>query len=329
MQWYGILGSGLIAWSPLAAVLFGVLSKHPQLVMVGMAASFVFVIASHFCATVWHILPPLQDSTVFHCLVGVAITEGFRYIVYRLYEKCEQAFGKRFGEVVYLTEFSVIPAALAAGVGWAASQSLLSFGIIFAYHLDPTVTEPDATWYSDDCKSIPVLFFQSLQTLFYSICNMSWMVTAFAAYYSLRFTSTSSPAPLPYHKMGNPLSAKHASLLLAATLLLHLSGSLFTLVSTTDAGCAASLPLLCLVTVFSGLLAVSTTRLMHAPLKQESEATTGARVVQPDPVSDTPPVSPLVAAPQQSPLSPSVPNQSELDAGGMEPQAKGTDDPLE
>eukprot|EP01059_Diplonema_ambulator_P018127 TRINITY_DN30305_c0_g1_i1.p1 TRINITY_DN30305_c0_g1~~TRINITY_DN30305_c0_g1_i1.p1 ORF type:complete len:328 (+),score=71.65 TRINITY_DN30305_c0_g1_i1:51-986(+) len=311
MQWYGILGSGLIAWSPAAAVLFGGLGKHPQLVMIGVAACFFFVVASHVCAVIWHAIPPLKDTVAFHAIVGVVVTELFRFAFFKVYDRVEAAFGKRFGEVVYLTEFGVVPAGLAAGVGWGVSQSLLSFGIIFSYHTDPTVTGPNATWYSDDCKSIPVLFLQALQSLFYSLCNMAWMVTAFAAYHSIQ--APSSPS-LPYQKMGRTLPPPYPLLLLPATYLLHLSASLFTLVTATPGGCQASMPLLALVTVISSCLAIYTTRLVHAtPPPPETPL--------PKPGSTS---SPLVASPASPPNFGSVENYA-----SPEGEAAKDDGPLE
>ena len=269
MQWYGFIGNALIAWSPHVAIIFGYLRTHPQLIMVAVAACFWFVGAAHVCALLWLLIWGLKDSAAAHSMFGVVITEGCRYGFFRIYMKCEKVFGKSFDEVIYLTEYSVIPASVAAGCGWAAGQSLLGFGMLFAYHLDPTVTDADAILYSrSDCKDLSSLTFQAIQSMLYSISTIGCTVTSFSAYYSFHYPELESRKH-PVHSMGTPLNKKLAWKLLIVSFVLHLSASF-----TGGFGlmCAASIPLLVVITLISSAVAVYVTKLVHKPrLEQGSD----------------------------------------------------------
>ncbi|KAJ9455651.1 Gamma-secretase subunit Aph-1 [Diplonema papillatum] len=298
MQWYGILGAGLVAWSPLAAVLLLYMQAHPQLVMIGVASCFFFVLAMHFCALFWLIVAPMKDNASFHAAFGAVFVEVFRYLFYRIYAAVEKAFGKRFGEVVYFTEFSVVPAALAAGVGWAASQSLLSFGVVFAYHTDETVTSADATWIDDDvCSGYPMLFFHAFQSMLFNICNVAWMVLAFIAYYSLSFPEDESDQ-LPFNKMGRPCSPTLAKGFLFSAIGLHIGASLFTNIAITGS-CRVTLPLVALFMVISVTCAYYASKLTYKK-KPDPPSETPANATRPDDSPQPPSPQAAVAEPALS-----------------------------
>eukprot|EP01061_Rhynchopus_euleeides_P000739 TRINITY_DN10535_c2_g1_i2.p1 TRINITY_DN10535_c2_g1~~TRINITY_DN10535_c2_g1_i2.p1 ORF type:complete len:407 (+),score=153.16 TRINITY_DN10535_c2_g1_i2:96-1223(+) len=253
MRWYGIVGCALTAWSPLAAVLFLYLGNHPQLIMIAVSACFAFMIGSHVAALVWLAIPPLRDVPAVHVVVGALVIEAARYAYYRAFKYIEGKFGARFKEVVYLSEFTVVPAGLAAGAGWAAGQSLLGYGILVAYVSDPSVISENGSWYEDQCP-VQIVFANALLTFFYTTCNMAWMVSAFAAYHSLSFpTETAEEERPPYARQGQPLPPAIARLVLGATIALHLCAACFTLLMKES--CTLGLILVALLSVLSILQA--------------------------------------------------------------------------
>eukprot|EP01060_Flectonema_neradi_P012456 TRINITY_DN1926_c0_g1_i1.p1 TRINITY_DN1926_c0_g1~~TRINITY_DN1926_c0_g1_i1.p1 ORF type:complete len:364 (+),score=66.62 TRINITY_DN1926_c0_g1_i1:76-1092(+) len=266
MQWIGIIGNALIGWAPHFAIIFGYLRVHPQLIMVAVAACFWFIGAAHVCAMLWMIVSGLKDNAEVHSVFGVIITEGCRYAFFRTYMKCEKVFGRSFDEVIYLTEYSVVPAAVASGIGWASGQSLLGFGMLFSYHLDPTVTDADAILFSRSaCNDLSTLTLQAIQSMLYSIATVGWTVTCFAAYYSLHFPDLES-RKFPVHTMGTPLNKKVAWRLLLVTGVLHLTAS-FT--GGFGLPCAASIPMLIVITIASCAGAIFITKLVHKPGPEE------------------------------------------------------------
>ena len=253
MQYYSIIGCALTAWSPCIAILIMYLSRHPQLIMIAVSACFAFMIGSHIAALLWWIIIPARDVAALHTVLGAVTIEATRYGFYRVFKFIESAFGKRFKEVLYLTEFSVIPAGIAAGSGWAAGQSLLSFGMLIAYVSDPAVISPNGSWYEDSCP-VEMVFANAILTFLYSICNIAWMPCAFAAYHSIMFpTEVPEEERLPFTRLGQPLPAIMGKGLLAATVALHLLASCFTLIMQSS--CVVSIILVALVAVVSVVLA--------------------------------------------------------------------------
>ena len=270
----------MIAWSPVAAILCLYLLFHPQLIMVSVSSCFASMIGAHFMAVLWFIFDAAGFFPAgFHAVLGVLVMEAVRYAYFRVYRYVERAFGERFKEVVYMSEFSVVPAGIAAGAGWAAAQNLLGYGMLIAYISDPSLVSIEGAWYEDSC-SVSIVLSSSLRAFLFAIGQVAWMTAAFVAFHTLHYpTAKITDTPQngsgtgmevvelpPFSKLGQPLRSKHmAAGVLGGVVVLHLMASLVSLID----GCAPALLLLAVTVCMSLAAAVYVAKLAYRPFPEQ------------------------------------------------------------
>eukprot|EP00455_Lapot_gusevi_P056681 TRINITY_DN9482_c0_g1_i2.p1 TRINITY_DN9482_c0_g1~~TRINITY_DN9482_c0_g1_i2.p1 ORF type:complete len:239 (-),score=50.84 TRINITY_DN9482_c0_g1_i2:21-737(-) len=205
-------GCLFIAYGPAAALFFMIVAKKAQLVIVSVSSAFCWLVSIMFAATIWFIIPPLRDSYGFFLPIGVLFQEVGRYVFFRLYHKAESSFSvvATNGVLFPMTDLS---SALAAGLGFGLTHSVLMYGSVLAAASGP------GTLYSSNCPQMSTFTLSALNSLWYTLSHVCWMIVAFDGF-------------------------RRQSLLgIFYVVFAHLLASLLTLLNLTSNGCVVSLPL--------------------------------------------------------------------------------------
>lgn len=226
-----LIGCLLIAYAVPLTVLVLLIRQRAQLIIIAIAAAFVWLIQMLLCAGLWVAIPPLQDSLGFVVMVGVTAQETTRYLFFNYYAKGEMHIA---ATVSAADEFPLtdIYTAVAAGTGTGALHTLLHYGALLPQSLE------SGQIFTDKCSPLSLVVLSAWMALAYNCFHLCFMLIGFDAY-------------------------RHRSTFKIAVLwLLHYCVSLLSLGSTVENGCTWVLPLEMLLVVAIG---VYTIRMCNAP----------------------------------------------------------------
>ena len=290
-------GSGLLAFGPMASLLFLVAYQKAQLVIVLTTSAFAYLLSALMASVFWWIFDVIGlDLGVLVLSPGVVLSFLFRCCFVALYHKVEkvietsiaqhEASSRSNGDAAQRPQNNANNAndnddnaawtdsarlrlelndwscGLAAGTGFGGMHALLLYGSLLASEAGNL-----GTLYQESCPSMPSLLLSAFNAFFFSILDVLWMLLTF---FGMRRRLAGYRNDAEQHgwgaMLGNDRTAGTNALIIAfvshgvATYCTTLNGSTF--------GCAFSLPLLGLVTLGTfGIFWVGASRI-YLPLSQ-------------------------------------------------------------
>jgi hypothetical protein len=211
-----------VAFSLPAAMLFLLLSKRPQLVIIALASAFFWLFSSLLTAGFWAILR-LSGNNVwpFLMLVSTFFQEVCRYIsviAYRRTETLIKASSPQQPQVFPLNDLS---SSLAAGVGFGAMHSLMMYGSVLS------ASSGDGVLFEESCPTFPLIVVSAFNSLAFFILDVIFTYLAFIA------------------------ERTKSRLLFGFIFMIHLVSSFVTLGNKNSNGCEVSLSLLLIIVILS------------------------------------------------------------------------------
>lgn len=190
LQWTVVVGSILQAYGASAIAIVCWLAWRPALGVLATAAGFVALLPVQFTSFVYLIAvadtrSPSQfsreaadaaDSASGAIVVlGAVFQELFRAIFCYAIVCAEWYFRER-GQVLYATRYRILPCGLAAGVGYGATLSLLSYGALLQAAVENFgVGKAGLAFLNiDACPQLPFLYFQGLAWFFAIVAQAAW-----------------------------------------------------------------------------------------------------------------------------------------------------------
>ena len=255
----------LATFSPALVLCYTTLSDDAMTLIIAIFAAFLWACAMSIVALIWAAIPPLQSQLWLLMLYAVPLQEFARWSTWALYERLMSGLRSAGLEPSERgrTAASVMPAAVASGLGAGVMQVLTLHGDILAGSMRP------GTLYSPACSSLSIFALDALTNLASIVLNVLLSVLGWTAAY--------------------PRKSRRG---IGAIVLLHLLASGATLLNTQlpslvpeGAGCAYSLPSLYSVVIVAAFLtSVNASATICAPRRSEliagatsSTGTGGAR----------------------------------------------------
>ena len=157
VEWSLFFGSIFTAYGPTTVLFFMVVSQRAQLVILSLASAFTWLVSILIVATLWQIIPPLQDSIWATVPLSVVVQSIARVGIFYGYSKGELLIAK------VATSPSAFPlndptSALSAGVGFGLMSSLMLYGGVVASSLNGR-----GAVFSESCTSVPLLFVSGMR----------------------------------------------------------------------------------------------------------------------------------------------------------------------
>lgn len=130
-----LFGSIFIIFSVPFAIFWLVVSKSSKLVIITVAASFMWLLSAFLTSVVWIAIPPLKDDLWFTILVSIPLQEVMRYLWWKILHKAEKGLSTLSpdGKVTITHE----KLALASGVGFG-----LMYGVIMSCNVLDIMSGP-------------------------------------------------------------------------------------------------------------------------------------------------------------------------------------------
>lgn len=177
MPLVSFLGNALIVFGPLCAIFFGYIYQHSQLVVISVISPLFYIISLFFISLFWVIFPlKSQELFIISIIIGVMIHEFFRFLLYILYIKTNNAFESSTKKHIYDSPYGMIPIGTACGIGYAFSRSLITYGTVLSFSYQP------GTLYTSSCNNINFFLASSLTVLFIELTEIGLMVLSFEGY---------------------------------------------------------------------------------------------------------------------------------------------------
>ncbi|TMW57788.1 hypothetical protein Poli38472_014391 [Pythium oligandrum] len=181
VNWPLFFGCILIAFGPLTALFFMVVSKRAQLTIIALSGAFVWLVSILISATLWMIIPPLKSSIEATIVISVIIQEVFRFVFFHFYTRTELAVQK-VTTATHQLPLNDITSSLAGGVGFSIMHSVMMYGSVVA-----SSTGSRGAAFSPSCESIPLIFSGAFSTLALTIMDVALMIIAFHGYRNRNF----------------------------------------------------------------------------------------------------------------------------------------------
>ena len=89
VEWSLFFGSIFTAYGPTTVLFFMVVSQRAQLVILSLASAFTWLVSILIVATLWQIIPPLQDSIWATVPLSVVVQSIARVGIFYGYSKGE------------------------------------------------------------------------------------------------------------------------------------------------------------------------------------------------------------------------------------------------
>jgi anterior pharynx defective protein 1 len=175
MTYASLVGNAFIVFGPIISIFLFYLYQIPLLVIVFVAASFFYVLAMAF-VSLFYFIPGIGSLQILIVSIGVLIHELIRFIFFLIYRQTEKGYEKNIRVKLLYTKFGYFHVGVAAGLGYASSYALITFGTVLMQSYGP------GTYYAPNCPSIPYFVFASVITLCFVLLNIEWMVIAFEGY---------------------------------------------------------------------------------------------------------------------------------------------------
>lgn len=216
------IGCGLLAYSPPFAVLFILLSKRPQLVIIALSGAFFWLCSILITSLLWSIVKVSGNNVwPFVIIASVLFQESCRYLCVLGYRKTEimiKQSSPHSSEVFPLNDLS---SSLASGIGFGTMHSLLMYGSVLV------ASNGTGVLFEDSCPMMPLIVMSAFNSLAFLILDIVLMILAF-------------------------ISDRNKSYLLWVIIVaIHLVASMITLANKSHYGCEISLTLLLILVVSS------------------------------------------------------------------------------
>ena len=235
LSFSGVLAA---AFAPYAVLIFTVVAKQPELVILTIGAAFVWLCAILVIAIIWWALVPFRDELWLLMLYGGILQELSRWATYVLYARLIHGLraiglqptppaGRPLGA-------SLVPAAIASAIGTGLMQTLVMYGDVLGGALLP------GTLYTPSCSVLSTFAVDALQCLGFGLLHVLLGLIGWTAAYPRRATG-----------------------LLCTMLVLHWLASAATLLHRVDGlggvsgACVVALPCVGGVVLVAGVLAAS------------------------------------------------------------------------
>eukprot|EP00759_Apiculatamorpha_spiralis_P015815 PhF_6_TR22350/c0_g1_i2/m.31654/K06172/APH1A; gamma-secretase subunit APH-1A len=271
MRGLGIAGCTLQAFGPAVMFILFKLRHSPQLSLISVAGSFLFVMSLLLCATWWYIVPTMQTSYAWNSFWSVIFQSMIQIGYFYVYLKTEAGFNKQ-GEVICVSSYGALPIGFATGFGFGVAEVILTFGMLLNNSYN--ISGPGATIYDlDRCAGLPILYLQSLQGCLFIMLQALWVTSLFAGMTAVtdplarggetytqvdaHFAPGQSAVRL-FPRNSTPRTIGYGFVI--STVLLHLFASL-----ATTGPCEASLPVLIIIVFLSGGLTVYCAKVSFIP----------------------------------------------------------------
>ena len=235
MPWLTLLGGVATVFGP-ASVLFGtVVMPHPELLILFIAAAFVWMVAMTLTSFAWLALGalPTASQLVATVVVGAVLQEGGRWAVYEVYARLLRGLAAA-GLERALPQLSssgrLASAAVTSGLSFGLAQALVVYGTLL-----PASFQPGGL-YSDGCETLSLFGVNALGALGMLVLNVVLSLLGWTAAF---------PRRSPPH--------------LAALVVLHALASGCALLNSSAViergGCSVGLP--CLAAVVAAATAIT------------------------------------------------------------------------
>lgn len=159
LSFFGCVAAG---FSPALVLAITVIAPEPVRVVLAIFAAFLWLIAMTLVAFVWWALVPLRTHLWVLVIYSTLIQEGCRWANFALYDRLMRglrAIGLQPAASAKTTAASIVPAAVATGLGAGVMQALVMYGDVFAGALRP------GTLYAPSCSHLSVFAVAALNTL--------------------------------------------------------------------------------------------------------------------------------------------------------------------
>eukprot|EP01129_Flabellula_baltica_P001316 TRINITY_DN11203_c0_g1_i1.p1 TRINITY_DN11203_c0_g1~~TRINITY_DN11203_c0_g1_i1.p1 ORF type:complete len:239 (-),score=21.12 TRINITY_DN11203_c0_g1_i1:156-872(-) len=162
----------LISLTPMIAIFSFIISKSSQLVILSMGGSFFWVIGILLYSIVYVLVTPLQGLDALTLAICVVIIEGFRYLMWFIYDKVYN-HGALGSDFVRPTDFQV---SISVGWSFAVTQAMI-------FHIASVFDSygPGFIGYPA-CPSLSLFYIQSVATLASTLFQTLLGIIAFDAY---------------------------------------------------------------------------------------------------------------------------------------------------
>ena len=276
------LGSGLIAFGPLAALFSMIIYQKAQLVIVVTTAAFCFLLGSTVGAFAWKIFHYIGFYGPLAAMIPAVLSQflarcGFVALYHKVEAVIQESLEKEEDDTRQTTNESNVDSnsrnhptekdwaeiakmrlqlndaacGVAAGVGFGGMHAILLYGTLLASEMSNNV----GVLYQDSCPAIPSLAVSSVYALCFFILDMFWM---FFTFFGMR-------RRLNYHRgegereyrgagawLGN--SRKGGNLALLWVLITHFAAAILTTADYFKNGCYVSVPSVCAVVFFTAYI---------------------------------------------------------------------------
>ena len=151
------LGAALLAYSPSAALLWLIVSKRSQLLVISVTSALMWVMSVLVVAFFWSSFPALKTGYVWIVAAGAMTQELVRMLLIRTYRRVECVISRAIAAQRPSTEEAArfalhdSTSAIAAALGFGTMHSVVMYGSVLAGSGGP------AAMYADSCSTIPLV----------------------------------------------------------------------------------------------------------------------------------------------------------------------------
>jgi len=216
-------GCLFIAYGPTAAIFSLSIAKSPQLVILCIGSAF-FWLVSILLASIWWYVIPLQTWYWWTVFWSVLFQELMRFVFLKLYQRAEYDLVSSAKTSQLTAHPDILKVALSRGLGVGGTQALVNYVTVLWEAMG------DGSYYSPSCPTANLFILSAIYALCFTLLHICWAVLAMLA-----------------HRLGYKLR-------LAGVGGLHLIASLLTLLNLPGGHCAATLVLLPLYVIGTGVL---------------------------------------------------------------------------
>lgn len=275
-------GCAFLAFGPTATLLFLLAYQKAQLVIVATVSAFAYLISALGASLLWylidltgwnHVLPILLPGLIFSFLgrcAFVAIYHKVERVIEVSIARHEQHTDE-FQETAKLRlELNDWACGLAAGTGFGFMHAVLLYGTLLASESGNV-----GTLYQPSCPQMPSLVLSALNTFFFSILDVVWMLLTF---YGMRQRSLKLAPDGAPRRWGALLerSRKGGHQALGIVLFTHTYAAFSTAANNAEGGCTLSLSLIGSITVVTVLLFWGGVSRIYLPANQQRRVGMGS-----------------------------------------------------
>lgn len=178
MTWLSFIGCALIAYALPSSLIYFIILRRPQLMIVFLFGAFMYLISGLIAASLWFAAKDVYALTI----AENVIVQGLcRMLAAYLYSLAETKISEKLKNQNVNFPLNWISSSLAMGIGFGTMQSVIMYGSTLKFGAGP------GDYFVPSCPGVSIFFFGAVNSLLFTLMQTAFAVLTMAPFFNKKW----------------------------------------------------------------------------------------------------------------------------------------------